>query len=138
MMFLSAYRKAYYLLIGFFYFFTQTVFSQDQKVADSLAIIYKNNKLEDTAKLELLRNLAFNEHADLNQGIRYAEELISLSQKTGNNLYLHRGYLQKGNKKRLQGNLDQALDAYFKGVEAAKAAKFTKGEARIYGSIADI
>ena len=138
MMFSSTYRKAYYLLIGFFYFFTQTVFGQDQKVADSLAIIYKNNKLEDTAKLELLRNLAFNEHTDLNLGLRYAEELISLSKKTGNNLYLHRGYLQKGNKKRLQGNLDQALDAYFKGVEAAKAAKFTKGEATIYGSIADI
>ena len=137
-MFLSTNKKAYYLLIGFFYFLTQTSFGQDQKVADSLAVIYKNNKLEDTAKLELLRNLAFNEHTDLNLGLRYAEELISLSQKTGNNVYLHRGYLQKGNKKRLQGNLDQALDAYFKGVEAAKAAKFTKGEAGIYGSIADV
>ena len=131
-------KKAYYAVIGFFYLFIQPAFGQDQKVADSLAIIYKHNKLDDTAKLELLRNLAFNEHTNLNLGLRYAEELITLSQKTGNNLYLHRGYLQKGNKKRLQGNLDQALDAYFKGVEAAKAAKFTKGEASIYGSIADI
>jgi len=129
--------KAYYLLISFFYF-TQTIAGQDQKVADSLAIIYKNNKIPDTSKLELLRNLAFNERTDLDLGIKYADELISLSTKLGNNLYLHRGYLQKGNKKRLQGNLEEALAAYFKSVEAAKKANYIKGEAANYMTIADI
>ena len=57
-------RKAYYLLIGFFYF-TQQAFCQDQKIADSLSRIYKENKLPDTAKLELLRELSFNEQRDL-------------------------------------------------------------------------
>jgi len=135
---ISIYRiKAYYLLISFFYF-TQTITGQDQKVADSLAIIYKNNKIPDTSKLELLRNLAFNERTDLDLGIKYADELISLSTKLGNNLYLHRGYLQKGNKKRLQGNLEEALAAYFKSVEAAKKANYIKGEAANYMTIADI
>lgn len=135
---ISIYRiKAYYLIISFYYF-TQTITAQDQKVADSLAIIYRNNKIPDTSKLEMLRNLAFNERTDLDLGIKYADELISLSIKLGNNLYLHRGYLQKGNKKRLQGNLEEALAAYFKSVEAAKKINYIKGEAANYMAIADI
>ena len=55
-----------------------------------------------------------------------------------NKLYLHRGYLQKGNKKRLFGDLEEALEAYFKSVEAALDAKFIKGEGVAYTAIADI
>lgn len=135
---MSVKPKAYYLLIGFFCFINQNVSGQDQKVADSLASIYKNNIVEDTAKLELLRNLAFNESKDLNLAVQYAEELISLSTRLENNLYLYRGYLQKGNKKRLLGNLEEALDAYFKSVDAARNARFIKGEGIVYGAIADI
>jgi adenylate cyclase len=131
-------RKAYYLLIGFLFFISPDVISQDQKVADSLARIYHQNTLKDTAKLELLRNLAYNEVNDLELAIKYADELIILSGQQGNNLYLHRGYLNKGNKKRLLGNLDEALDAYFKSVEAATKAKYIKGEATTYSAIADI
>ena len=69
--------KAYYLLIGFFCFISYCVSGQDQKLADSLANIYKDNKLEDTAKLELLKNLAFNEGKDIKQALQYAEELIN-------------------------------------------------------------
>jgi class 3 adenylate cyclase/tetratricopeptide (TPR) repeat protein len=130
--------KAYIFLIGFFVVICHTVSGQDQKVADSLVLIYKSDKVEDTAKLELLRNLAFNEQNDLKLALQYAEELISLSARLGNNLYLHRGYLQKGNKKRLLGNLDEALDAYFKSVEAAGKANFIKGEGTAYSTIADI
>lgn len=129
--------KAYYLLIGFF-FIVQNISGQNQKVADSLAKIYQNDILRDTAKLELLRNLSFNEVNDLNLSLKYAEELISLSKRLGNNLYLHRGYFQKGNKKRLLGDLDEALDAYFKSGDAARKAKFTRGEGSTYGAIADI
>jgi adenylate cyclase len=131
-------RKAYYFLIGFLFFIIQNISGQNQKVADSLAKIYQNDILEDTAKLELLRNLSFNEVKDLNLSLKYAEELISLSKQQGNNLYLHRGYFQKGNKKRLLGDLDEALDAYFKSGDAARKAKFIKGEGSTYGAIADI
>jgi class 3 adenylate cyclase len=129
-------EKACYLLIGFFCFI-QCVSSQDQKVADSLAIIYQNNNLQDTAKMELLRNLSFNEVRDLKLGIKYAEELISLSKQKGNDLYLFRGYQSKGNKKRLLGDLDEALDAYFKSVEAAIKANYKRGEGSSYMTIAD-
>ena len=71
---------------------------------------------------------------DLNLALQYAEELISLSKQLENDLYLHRGYFQKGNKKRLLGDLEEALDAFFKSAEAARNAKFIKGEGSTYSS----
>ena len=75
---------------------------------------------------------------DLKLALQYAEELISLSLLKGDNLYLHRGYFQKGLTKRLLGDLEEALDALFKSVDAAKKAKFTPGEGSAYMAIADI
>ena len=131
-------EKVYYLLIGFLFFIIQPVSGQDQKMADSLARIYKADTVEGTAKLELLRNLSFNEVRNLKLSLQYAEELITLSIEQRNNLYLHRGYFQKGNKKRLLGDLEVALDAYFKSGEAARKANYFKGEGNAYGAIADI
>lgn len=130
-------RKAYYFLIGFFCFVTPA-FCQDQKIADSLSEIYNADTAVGTAKLELLRNLSFNEVKDLKLALRYAEELIRLAKEHGDNLYLYRGYLQKGNKKRLLGDLDEALEAFFRSAEAANKAQFTIGEGSSYMSVADI
>jgi len=128
----------YYLLIVSLFFIFHSAVSQDQKLADSLARLYQKNNLTDTAKLELLRNLAFNELKNIKLAIAYADELIDLSKQQENYLYLYRGYLQKGNKIRLLGNLEDALDAYFKSVEAARKANSAKGEGAVYVSIADI
>ncbi len=62
----------------FFCFAVVYSFGQDQRVADSLAIIYEQDILRDTMQLELLRDLAFNEGRDPEKGLRYAEELIQL------------------------------------------------------------
>lgn len=118
---------------------TTTIFGQEQKVADSLAKIYKNNKyLSSSEKMELLRNLSFNEVNSSALGLQYAEELIALSKSEKNYLYLHRGYYQKGNKHRLVGDLDQSLDAFIKSEEAAIKAKFIVGQGTAYSSIADV
>ena len=95
--------KAYCLLISFFCFYACHLFGQNQGLADSLGLIYQENRLEDQDKLELLRNLSFNEVNNLNLSLEYAEELIDLSQRLNNNLYLSRGYFQKGNKKATVG-----------------------------------
>ncbi|MBL7739838.1 MAG: tetratricopeptide repeat protein [Chitinophagaceae bacterium] len=131
-------EKACYLLAGFFCFISQFVFGQDQKLADSLAKFYKKTELKDTARMELLRQLSFNESRNLNLGLKYAEELIELSIQTNNNLYLYRGYALKGVKEQLLGNLDEALEAYFKSVEAANKIRYSLGEANSYMSLADI
>jgi len=130
------YRKACSLLIGCFWFIISAVFAQEQKVADSLARIYQQNYLTDTARFELLTDLSFNEIRDLNKGLQYAEELINISEQAGNINYLRLGYFLKGTKERLLGNLDEALSAYFKSAEIARKLNHVKGEA--YGAIADI
>jgi two-component system, NtrC family, sensor kinase len=130
--------KGYFLLIGFLCLILHAVYSQDQKVADSLKIIYNEGMLNDTGRLELLRQLSFNEVKDLNLSLKYAEELINLSIKTGNNKFLHSGYFQKGNKKRLFGDLEEALHAYIKSAEFARLENNARGEGNAYGAIADI
>ena len=92
--------KACYVLTGFFFFFAHIVTAQDQRIADSLVKIYRADTLHDDARLEILRNLSFNEVKDLRLALQYAEELISLSRKQNNSTYLFHGYFQKGNKKR--------------------------------------
>lgn len=125
-------------MAGFFIGQFLSTNGQDQRIADSLAIIYREGNVTDTAKLELLRNLSFNEVNDLELSLQYAEELINLSIVLGNSEYLFHGYQQKGNKKRLQGNLAEALEAYFNSAEAAKAARYKAGEGGAYSNIADV
>ena len=112
--------------------------AQDQKAADSLKVIYKQNKKSGVDKLELLRNLSFNEIHDIKLSLHYANELIRLSKIQKNYTYLHRGYLQKGNACRLLGNLNKALESFFKSKEAAIKANFDAGQGSANMSIADV
>ena len=131
-------QKVCLFLMGFICIISQTVSGQDQKIADSLKKVYWQNQLTDTVKLRLLADLSYYEVHDLTLALKYADELISLAQKQDNNLYLHKGYFQRGNKKRLLGDLYEAFDAFFKSAAAAEKAKFIEGEGSAYGAIADI
>jgi serine phosphatase RsbU (regulator of sigma subunit)/tetratricopeptide (TPR) repeat protein len=82
--------------------------------------------------------MAFNELNDREQLLKYAEELISLSESEGNGEYLARGYSRKGYYHLFNGDLDLALQAFFKSAEVAVEANYTKGEATAYISIADV
>ena len=92
-------------------------FSQEQKIADSLRAIYEKENLKDTTRMDLLLNLSYNEINDLHKAIQYAAELIMTSRKAENDKYLRAGYFLLGTKKRLLGNYDEALDAFFKSAE---------------------
>lgn len=138
-MILLRFYKVSFKVSFFLFFFHFITFAQEQKVADSLAKIYNNGKfLNNSEKLELLRNLSFNEVSDIKKSLKYAEELIKLSKLENNYLYLHRGYFQKGNKYRLLGDLNKSLDAFIKSEEAAIKAKFLVGQGTAYTSIADV
>lgn len=131
-------RIAYCSLLVFSCFVLFDVSGQSQKIADSLAEIYKSGTLRDTARLELLRNLAFNEVNDIKRALHYAEELIEESTVAGNDLYLYRGYVQKGNQKKILGDLDEAMDAFIRSIEVARKIRYFRGEATSYGCIAGI
>jgi two-component system NtrC family sensor kinase len=131
-------RKAYQVLIGFSFFIAFSAFGQEQKIADSLAIIYNKKDLHDTAKFELLYNLAFNENNDLFLAIKYTDELIALSERLNNSSYLYKGYYLKGNKYKRLGNLDAALEAYIRSAEVAKQRRSILGEGTVYSAIATV
>ena len=129
----------YSIRVSLFVFFLHvSILAQEQKVADSLVKIYLKGKLSNNKKLELLRNLSFNEVNNLKLSLKYAEELITLSKLEKNYLYLHRGYFQKGNKLRLKGELNKSLDAFFKSEEAATKVQYVAGQGTAYSSIADV
>ena len=131
-------RKAFALMIGFLCCLSTLGFSQDQRVADSLVLIYQKNELTSVDKLALLNELAFNENKDPRLALKYAEELIDLATKLGNNEYLNRGHLQKGNINFQSGNFKIALDEFFTAAEVAINADFPAGEGTAYMSVADV
>jgi len=112
-------NMAYYILIGLFCFINNIIWSQDQRVADSLAIIYKNDELEKVEKLELLKVLSFNESKDIDLAIKYADELITLSKLDNQYFYLYSGYYNKGSKLKFKGELERALANFFLSAEIA-------------------
>ena len=126
------------LTVGFVCFYIKLGFPQDQSIADSLKKIYQRDELIGSAKLELLRNLSFNERRDYNLALKYAEELVKLAKIQNDNLYVYRGYLQKGNSYILQGELDVALESFIKSAEAAVKAQYIAGEGQAYMSVADV
>ncbi len=129
------FKIAYYYMIGFFCIST---FAQDQRIADSLTLIYQKDTLKGKKKLELLTELAFNEVSDYQLSLHYSEELIKLSLEHNLNSYLSQGYFQKGSTKKILGNLDEALKAFFKSAEIASKANQIPLEGSAYGAIADI
>ena len=131
-------RKAYFFLIGIFCFYIQVITSQDQRVSDSLAVIYKLDTLGGEAKLDLLYSLSFNEINDFDLALEYAEELIQLSLQSNNYEYLSYGYFQKGNAKQFIGNLQEALAAYFESAEVSRRENLIPVEGSSYAAIADI
>lgn len=107
-------------------------------MADSLALLLKNEQLADSTRMRILGDLSFNEVSDLNRSLGYAEELIRLAEKNGDAFFLHKGYFQKGNKKRLLGELEAAIAAYFKSEEAARKGNLTQRAGMALSAIADV
>jgi class 3 adenylate cyclase/lipopolysaccharide biosynthesis regulator YciM len=111
--------------------------AQNQRVADSLVKVYQGVELERTEKLELLRNLSFNEINDRKLSLKYADELINLAKLSNETEYLYHGYFQRGNSYKSLGALEKALTAFFKSAELAPSGKHVlKGGA--YMAIADV
>ena len=122
--------------LGFF-LFHPNINGQDQSVADSLKIIYDADTAQGENKMELLRNLSFNETQDLQSGLRYAEELISLANQENNFLYLYRGYQRKGSIYYQLGDPQEALQQFLKSINAAINADYPEGEGGAYITVAD-
>jgi len=90
-----------------------SLLAQNQAVSDSLKNILENYSHDTEEHLEILEQIAFNEN-EPNQGLRYANKLIQRATALGNDKFIYHGYLQKGYKLNLLGELDAALEALLK------------------------
>jgi len=110
-------KKSHFLL-GYFFLFWTGLFCQNQKLADSLEVIYTANNFKEQDRLNILQKLAI-EHADPEKKLTFSIELIKTAQALDSLNYLYSGYVARGNALRIKGDLSLALDSYF---QAAKIA----------------
>lgn len=131
-------RTAIFLFIGFLLCNLVPVSGQDQRVADSLKRIYEDEVFEGTELLDLLKELSFNELNNRELSLKYAEELIRLSELENNLNFLFSGLLQKGEYYKKTGDLEKALEIYFKAVNIAVELEDPEDEGIAYVTIADV
>ncbi len=128
-------RKAYYLLIGFFCLISTITFGQEQKLADSLVILYNSGLYEEEEEVILL-NIAVNE-MNPDKRLLYSEKLIYRAYKDSLFYYLHKGFLEKGNAQRDKGNYAPALESYFESIKFASREGDSLGIGKLTISVAD-
>jgi signal transduction histidine kinase len=125
------------LLIVGFVFIVFTTVAQDQKIADSLIWVYNHTPLNDSAKLEVLSNIAF-DHPNPDSILYYSELLIDLAKKRSNNLYIFRGYYYKGDALKLKGKLGEAIKSYLTSIQIAEEEKYYRGIGAANVNLGDI
>ena len=123
--------------MGFFLIFYSGLYSQDQRIADSLELIYSSGKFEEQDRLKILKELAI-ENADPEKKLTFSKELIKISGKLDSTEYLYSGYMQKGTALREKGDLGLALDSYIVAANLAIELKSKKKQGSVNITIADV
>lgn len=116
--------------------FGTIVSAQDQHEADSLIGVLKNTEVPDSSRYEMLRRIAL-QSTRPDEIVKYADELIELASKHNEFVWLHRGYLQKGNAYKLLGDFETAIRHYFKSAEMARQGGYQTGVGGAFLAIAD-
>jgi len=123
--------------VGFMLVFCVHLFSQSSQSIDSIQKQYELGQYEDQERLNLLSELAMN-HYDPTLAIYFSDELIENAQKADSAIYIYYGYLHKGNAFLKKGDLEEALDSYFKGAEIVADNKSWTNIGMINIAIADV
>jgi class 3 adenylate cyclase len=125
-----------YVLLGFFCFTVFLSKGQDQKLADSLRLLYESGSFE-SGELELLSEIAI-EETNLDKKLSFSNMLIVKAERQNAEEFLYQGYLQKGNALQFKGNNTEALRAYLRSLEYAEKTADDKGIGSLMISIADV
>ena len=126
--------KAYFVLIGFFCFIYSDLIGQNQKLADSLIVVYESG-LYQGDELDLLKNIA-EEETNPEIKLEFSELLIDKASKDSLFDFLNSGYLQKGNALQFKGDQMAALKSFFKSLNYANRISDEKGIGSLMISIA--
>jgi class 3 adenylate cyclase len=128
--------KAYFIL-GFFCLYAINIFSQDQKISDSLKQVLKIKNYSKAEKLKTLREIAANE-SNTDEIIIYSNELIKNAKDVDSIKYVYAGHLELGNAYRLKSDLTKALEHYFIASKIALDNKLFSEQGTIKITIADV
>jgi len=131
---ISLIRKAYYL-IGFLWFTTYFSYGQNQKLADSLVLLFETGTYLDD-ELDLLERIAFQE-TNPNRKLEFSELLINKASKDSSFNSLHSGYLQRGYALQSKGQNVLALESFFNSLDFANRINDDKGIGTLMISIGD-
>ncbi len=131
------FNKKAFLVLGFFFIFYSAVYCQDQKIADSLELIYSKGNFKEQDRLKILEELATHS-LDPEKELNFSEELIKIAQELDSIDYLIRGFILKGNALRDKGDYSKALKSHIQAAKLATEVKSNKklGQANI--TIADV
>ena len=128
-------QAACYLLIGCFHVFHNPLQAQDQKLADSLILLYESGEYPGS-ELELLLQIA-NEETQPEEKLAWSEALILKASEDSVLNYLYRGYLQKGNALQSIGDNVPALTSFLESLRFAQRMDDQRGIGSLMVAIAD-
>jgi adenylate cyclase len=119
-------RLLIFLILNFMVGGTIICVAQDQKIADSLIKKLKEHQRadKDSLRLYLLSDISFY-HQNPDSALYYARLILK---ETDDSYWLYNAYYNEGSALRMQGNLNGALEAYFKSLELAIIARKTGGK----------
>lgn len=123
--------------MGFFCFQFLIFYGQNQKIIDSLEILYKSKAFKPQDELKILKALAEDEN-NPEKKLTFSLKLIETASKSDSLSYLFNGYLQKGMAFRLKSDLTKALQSFFKAAKIAVDKKLKREQGMINGAIADV
>jgi adenylate cyclase len=108
------------LVLCFLFYGTTICEAQNQKIADSLIKELKQHKRvdKDTLRLSWLNSISFN-HSNPDSSLYYARLIIA---ETDDPHWLYMARYNEGSVLRIQGNLEGALEAYFKSLALSRKA----------------
>ncbi len=124
------------IVLHFLFLYTYVGAAQNQKVADSLIKELKQHQRvdKDTLRLYWLSKISFN-HNNPDSSLYYSRLIIA---ETNDPFYLYGAYYNMGSALRIQGNLEGALEAYFKSLEFARSLPEKSKEAISNLAIGDV
>jgi len=129
--------KKAYLLTGFFGFICLISIAQNQKISDSLKIIYNQKNYNIQNQLKILKTIAESE-TNINKKLDFSSILVKTATEFDSAYYIFSGYLQKGNAYRLKSSNTKALKSYFKAAKVATNRNLRQEQSSINIAIADV
>jgi len=104
---------------------------------DSLVNLLNHHPQEDTVRLNLLSDLAFEyNYTDPDKGLQVSDELITLATKLDNEVKLASGYSHKGVNYAAKGEDSMALIMYAQALAIHTKLENSAGMARVFNNIA--